>query len=405
MNDIFVVMKYTMKEMIRRKSFIVSSIIILLMIIIGFNIPNIIKIFDGDGNASKIAILDKNNIYEGTLNVLNESNEYYEYIITDEDIETIKEKITNGDYDSAIILNKENNNIEMNYIVENIFFSDGLPRDISDTLVNLYKYNEINKLNLTDEEKLLINPTFSYNIEQVTEEANGNVLIMMLISIVLFYAIYFCAYQVSSSITTEKTSKIIETLVTSTSPKNIVIGKTVGIGFVGLIQLFAYIVVAYICANSFMDKELLEMVLDTSSLTLGLLVITLLYFVLGYAVYAFLYALTGSTVSKPEDINSANTPISLICVVGFYLSYFTMMNPTSNLNLLASLLPISSAFCMPLRIMMGVTNYKEIIISLLILLVTVVVIAKISIKIYSSAILNTGNKLSFKDLVNITKER
>ena len=92
---------------------------------------------------------------------------------------------------------------------------------------------------------------------------------------------------------------------------------------------------------------------------------------LGYAVYALLYALTGSTVSKPEDIQSANQPVAIIVVVGFYLAYFTMMNPTSELNLFASLVPISSPFCMPFRVMMGISDLTDVAISVAILLITI----------------------------------
>ena len=124
--------------------------------------------------------------------------------------------------------------------------------------------------------------------------------------------------------------------------------------------MILYLVVAVISANIFIDKELLNVVLDLSSLTYGLMIITFIYFILGYSSYALLYALTGSTVSKPEDVQNANGPVAIISVVSFYLSYFTMMNPTSNLNAIASILPISSPFCMPLRIMMGLAEPKDI---------------------------------------------
>lgn len=228
---------------------------------------------------------------------------------------------------------------------------------------------------------------------------------MMVMSIVLFYAIYFCAYQVSSSITTEKTSKIMETLVTSTSPRTIVLGKTIGIGLVGLFQMILIVATALISAKSCLDEELLNSVLDMSNVTVYLGVITMVYFILGYFAYALLYALTGSTVSKPEDIQSANTPVALLAVIGFYLSYFTMMNPTSGLNVFASLFPISSPFCMPFRIMMGLASGADVLISIAILLVTILVIAQIAIKIYSSAILNYGTKMSLKDIVNIYKDK
>ena len=126
---------------------------------------------------------------------------------------------------------------------------------------------------------------------------------------------------------------------------------------------------------------------------------------MGYAVYALLYALTGSTVSKPEDVQSANGPVAIIAVIGFYLAYFTMMNPTSELNKLAAILPISSPFCMPFRVMMGIATTQEIAISLVVIAITIFVVAKISIKIYSQAILNYGSKISLKDMLTMYKNK
>ena len=265
---------------------------------------------------------------------------------------------------------------------------------------------QISKLGLTEEQVKGITPSFEFSIEQTEEQkVSGNVFAMMLMSLVLFYAIYFCAYQVSSSITTEKTSKIMETLVTSTSPRTIVLGKTIGIGIVGLLQVCLIVGTAIISAKMCLDENLVNSVLDVSKITPYLGVVTIIYFILGYFAYALLYALTGSTVSKPEDIQSANTPVALIAVIGFYLSYFTMMNPTSDLNVLASMLPISSPFCMPFRIMMGLANATDVLISIAILLITILIVAKVAIKIYSNAILNYGTKMSFKDMIKIYKDK
>ena len=134
-------------------------------------------------------------------------------------------------------------------------------------------------------------------------------------------------------------------------------------------------------------------------------IITIIYFILGYFTYALLYALTGSTVSKPEDIQSANTPVAILAVIGFYLSYFTMMNPTSSLNVFASMFPFSSPFCMPFRIMMGIASSTDVLISIAILIVTILIIAKVAIKIYSNAILNYGTKMTFKDMVKMYKDK
>ncbi len=383
MKDLKTVIGFTMKEMVKRKSFIISTIIILILIVIGFNVPNIIKAFKGNSSEAekdKLLIVDTENIFEGTLNSLNNMELGYEANTTNENIsfEKIKEKIENKEIDETL----------------------------ENAISSIYSNLQISKLGLTEEQIKGITPNFEFSIEQTEEQkVSGNVFAMMLMSLVLFYAIYFCAYQVSSSITTEKTSKIMETLVTSTSPRTIVLGKTIGIGIVGLVQVCLIVGTAIISAKMCLDENLVNSVLDVSKITPYLGIVTIIYFILGYFAYALLYALTGSTVSKPEDIQSANTPVALIAVIGFYLSYFTMMNPTSDLNVLASMLPISSPFCMPFRIMMGLANTTDVLISIAILLITILIVAKVAIKIYSNAILNYGTKMSFKDMVTIYKDK
>ena len=408
MRDIFTVMKFTIKDMVKRKSFIISTLIILILIIIGFNVPNLIKMFNEDNNGNKLLIIDSKNVFEGTLENLKQMDLGYEFEITNEDLkfEDVKPKIEDKEIKEAIIISPENEKVKISYIVENTTMINEVPEECKNALTSIYSSLKISKLGLSEQQLQSITPNFEFNLEQTEEKsASGNILVMMIMSIVLFYAIYFCAYQVSSSITTEKTSKIIETLVTSTSPKTIVLGKTIGIGVVGLAQMTLIVSTALISAKTFLEEGLLESVLDMSNITPYLGAMTAIYFILGYLAYALLYALTGSTVSKPEDIQSANSPVAILAVIGFYLSYFTMMNPTSKLNVFASLFPISSPFCMPFRIMMGLANTTDVIISIAILIVTIIVIASVAIKIYSNAILNYGTKMSIKDIIKIYQDK
>ncbi len=406
MKDLKTVIKFTMSDMLKRKSFIISTLIILILIVIGFNVPKIIKSIDGDDLSEKLLIVDTANIFEGNLEILKNTDSGYEIQIENKTYEEIKEKIEQEEIDSAIIIEQKENNIQIRYIVENTNMMEGVPEDIINTINTMYTNMQISKLGLTAEQLQSITPNFEFTLEQTEEEeASGNIFAIMLLSIVLFYAIYFCAYQVSSSITTEKTSKIMETLVTSTSPRTIVLGKTIGIGIVGLIQMVIIVGTAICSAKAFLEPEMINAVLDMSNITPYLGIVTIIYFILGYLAYALLYALTGSTVSKPEDIQSANTPVAILAVVGFYLSYFTMMNPTSELNVFASMLPISSPFCMPFRIMMGIASTTDVIISIAILLVTIFVIAHIAIKIYSNAILNYGTKMSFADIIKMYRDK
>ncbi len=408
MRDILTVMKFTMRDMVKRKSFIISTLIILIFIVIGFNIPQLIKSLNGENSGDKLLVIDSKNVFEGTLENLKKMDLGYEVEITNEDLkfEDVKEKIEDKEIKEAIIINPENEKIKVSYIVENKTMMSEVPEGCMNALTSLYSNLKISKLGLTEQQLQSITPNFEFSIEQTEEKsASGNIFVMMLMSMVLFYAIYFCAYQVSSSITTEKTSKIIETLVTSTSPKTIVLGKTIGIGLVGLAQMILIVATALISAKTFLEPGVLDSVLDMSNITPYLGIMTAIYFILGYLAYALLYALTGSTVSKPEDIQSANSPVAILAVIGFYLSYFTMMNPTSKLNLFASLFPISSPFCMPFRIMMGLANSTDVIMSIVILVITIIVIANVAIKIYSNAILNYGTKMSIKDIIKMYKEK
>lgn len=408
MKELKTVMNFTMKDMLKRKSFVISTILILILIVVGFNIPNIIKAVKGDDQGDKLLVVDRQNKFEGTLENLKQMNLGYDIEIASENFtdEQIKEKIDQEEIKSALIIEPENETIKVRYLLKNTTMMEQVPEQLTGTIQSLYTNLQISKLGLTSEQLQSITPNFDFSLEQTEEQkASGNIFTMMILSIVLFYAIYFCAYQVSSSITTEKTSKIMETLVTSTSPRTIVLGKTIGIGIVGLIQMILIVATALISAKLFLEPGMIESLLDMSNVTPYLGIITIVYFILGYFAYALLYALTGSTVSKPEDIQSANTPVALLAVVGFYLSYFTMMNPTSELNVFASLFPISSPFCMPFRIMMGLASTTDVIISIAILLVTILVIARVAIKIYSNAILNYGTKMNLKELIKMARDK
>ena len=407
MKNLKTVTAFTISEIVRRKSFIISTLVILIIIALAFNIPNIMKKLGNDGSGEKVLIIDPENLFEGMASNLNEAGLGYEFQTTTEELnlEEIKEKIKN-DVDACIKFSKQENTVKMEYIVESAAVNYGeVPQTLVATFTNLYSNLQVKKLNLSPEELSSLEPEFDVTLTETDENAaKGNIFIMMMISIVLFYAVFFCAGQVSTAITTEKTSKIIETLVTSTDSKTIVLGKTLGIGIVGLIQVILMMIVAIISAKFCMDPEILSSIFDISTITPTLFIITLIYFCLGYGLYSLFFALTGATVSKPEDVQSANGPVSFVAVIGFYLAYFSMMNPSSSVNKIAGIVPISSPFCMPLRVMMGTATTGEVITSVLVLIATTALVAMLAIKVYSSTILNTGARLSLKDAIKMARE-
>ena len=275
---------------------------------------------------------------------------------------------------------------------------------LSGVLASIYQEKEIDKLNLSKDQLDKIYPNFTFKIASL-DDINGNVVLAIFISILLAFSIYFFAYQVSGSITIEKTSKIIETLVTSTSPKNIVLGKTIGIGLVGISQTILLLIVAFISAKLFIESSLLNSFLDLSKINAMFVLIIILEFLLGYFIYAFIYALIGSTVNKPEEVQSANTPVSILLIISMYSLFFTFNNPHGTINYISSMFPFSSPFSLPFRYIAGFASTFDVIISIVILILSIILIAYITIKIYSNAILNYGMKTNFKSMIKMYKQK
>lgn len=408
MRDLFTVASFTIKEMVKKKSFIVSNIIFLVIILVGTNVPRLLESLNGKNDGKKVLIVDNNNTFEGKLESLKTDDSIYDLTITNDnyDKDKIKTILENGDYEEVIVLDVNNQKIIFNDYQEDDSLTNMPADDLMTLITNIYYNINLTKIGLSEEELNKINITSEINNIYIKENNSGNsILAMMMFSIVLFYAVFFCASQVSSSVTTEKTSKIIESLTTSTSPKYIVLGKTLGVGIVGLLQLLYLLLALVISGKAFLPKELLDGVINFSSITPLVWITVIIYFILGYALYALIFALTGSLVQKPEDIQNANSPVSMISVFAFYLAYFAMMNPSSSLSVFASLFPFSSPFSMPSRVLLNVVSVHEFIGSVLILIVTCILVGYASIKVYSNAILNYGSKFSLKDIKKYLKQK
>lgn len=408
MRDILIVTKFTLIEALKKKAFIVSTIIMILMIILASAFTKIIPKLADSNEKDKILIVDNDNIFENQLNTMNELGLNNEFIIAKEktSLADVKTKIKNKDIKKGIIISKAEGKIKIEYVVENTSLMMNSPVDIQKALKEIYSRNQLKKLNLTQQQIQSLEPNFEYTIVSSQEkDANKNITVILALTGLLFAAIYTFAYQVSTSITTEKTSKIVETLVTYTKARNIVLGKTFGIGLAGLIQLLIIAIISIFSINTFVDKNMLSAFLDLSTITPALGITIVVYFILGYMEYALLYALTGSFVSNPEEVKAAATPASLIAVMSFYLAYFTIMSPTSNLNSIASIVPFSLPFSAPFRVMLGVATPREMIMSVLILIATNILIAHIAIKVYTNAIINNGTKLSLKEIIKMYKTK
>ena len=239
MRDLFTVASFTIKEMVKKKSFIVSNIIFLVLILVGTNVPRLLESLNGKIEGKKVLIVDSKNIFEDSLDTLKNEYSIYDLSITKDtyDKDKIKSVLENGDYEEVIVLDVDNQKIIFDDYQEEASLNNVSADDLMSLIANIYYGINLSKIGLSEEQLSKLNITFEINNIYIKENNSGNsISAMMMFSIVLFYAVFFCANQVSSSVTTEKTSKIIESLTTSTSPKYIVLGKTLGVGVVGLFE-------------------------------------------------------------------------------------------------------------------------------------------------------------------------
>lgn len=415
MKDMLTVLKYTIKENVTKKAFIITTIILMAMIIIICNIPNIIKVFENEEviiENAKFVVVDEHSLIGEELNSLTEIGKsmYWDIQIHENASDEIVDKIKNGELDGMIELvkNEETGMLKLQYTSKGSLFADDYT--VMEQFVAMIKTIQVNKelisSNVSPESINIINSNIEYETKYLDDE-NNNFGVAMAASFILFFAVYFYGNFVAVSVSSEKTSRVMETLVTSTTPKNIIIGKTVAMGIVGLGQMLLLILTAFVSYKLFIPAEMdfISSMIGNINFSITSISICIIYFILGYTVYAFLNAVTGATVSKVEDLNSAQTPIALIALFSFYLAYFTSTVPDSSASKFASIFPFSSAFSMPGRILAGGATGEEIAISIGLLIVTAILLAFISIKVYSGAVLHYGKRLNLKDLLKLSKEK
>lgn len=415
MKDIITILKYTIKENITKKAFIITTVILMAMIILICNIPNIINLFESEEEApenAKFVVVDEQNLMGEEINSLTEiaKTMYWDIQLENKATEEIVDKIKNNELDGMveILKNEETGLIKLKYTSNGSMYTDD--QGIINQFITMIKTIQVNKelinSNVSPDTINMINSEIEFETKHLEDE-NDNFGVAMAASFILFFAVYFYGNTVAVSVSSEKTSRVMETLVTSTTPRNIIIGKTAAMGLIGLAQMLLLIATAFVSYKLFIpaDLDFVSSIIGNINFSVFSILICLVYFVLGYTVYAFLNAVTGATVSKVEDLNSAQTPIAMIALVSFYLAYFTATVPDSSASKFASIFPFSAAFSMPGRILAGGATGMEIALSIAILLVTTVLLAFISIRAYSGAVLHYGKRLNIKELLKLSKEK
>lgn len=418
MKQIWIIFLYTLKDAARKKAFKISTAILLMAVFAACLIINLTSGNNAEDESSAtieeermetegiIYYVDNENLVPGGLEAMQEA--FPGYMVEPGEATQIdiyrNEIASNAEFS---LVSVENQNGSPFVRVVNKDFMSGIESGtVSDVLTRQYLVNQLQSQGVQGDVQQLLGFDMPVSEEIAGEMDLSGYILGIVILMLMFFAIYYYGYGVSMSIATEKTSRVMETLVVSAKPSRILIGKCLGMGALGLMQIVAVMAFAALCYKVLVpaDYLIMGMPLSLASFTFERAVIIIAYFILGYALYAVMNAVCGAAVSKIEDINSAMMPVMLISMISFYVGYFTALSASGSESLLQKIaiyIPFCSPFIVPFKILNGDVPTADILISLGLLVVAIVVIAAISIKIYTRSVLHYGNRLKLKDMLKL----
>lgn len=194
---------------------------------------------------------------------------------------------------------------------------------------------------------------------------------------------------VSTSVVEEKTSRVVELLLSTIKPLHLLAGKIIGIGLTGLLQLA-------LLGGMGLAAGLATGLITVTGTAVAVFVGTLGWFVLGFAFFATLYAAAGSLVSRQEDVGSVTAPLTILVLAMFFVAQATLQDPGGTLASVVSWIPPFSAILMPLRIAAGVTGAAQVIGTIALMLLATALLATLAGRIYPRSVLRTGAKVSWR---------
>lgn len=208
--------------------------------------------------------------------------------------------------------------------------------------------------------------------------------------LVLYGQLFGYGVWVATGVIEEKSSRVVEVLLSTIRARHLMAGKIAGIGTLGLVQLILIAIFAVSLATVTGAIDIPADSLSAAALTVG-------WFVLGFSFYAALFAVAGALVSRMEELQNAIVPINLVVFASFFISIGAVDDPDSGIAKVASLLPISSALAMPVRMVLGSATAWEIVASLAIVIGSTALLIPLAGRVYAGAILRTGARVKVRD--------
>ena len=434
MSNFSVILKREYLSRVKKRSFLIITFLGPLFFAALMIAPSLMMMKSDSMEAKKtIAVLDETEWFIGKFE--NTDVNTFVYTNTDENIDTLKKLILEGVYDAVLYVPTTTLSVPTN---AKLYSNKQIPMSLSSYIKSEMKQEVEHRKLLAHgiDPKIVKSVNTSINISTIrmdeeegekTSYAELESIIGLVLAIVVYFVIFLFSNQVLRGVIEEKSNRIIEVIISSVKPFELMMGKIIGIALVGLTQFLLWIVLTigiYLVASGIilgpeimspsgtvMTEEIsqivnttqgqdimLEVVSMIESINFKAILITFLfYFVFGFLLYAALFAAVGGMVDNETDSNQFVTILSMPLIVAIVCSTAMLNNPDSGLGIWLSMIPFTSPVSMMIRIPFGVP-YWQVVVSLLILIITFVFITWIAAKIYRTGILMYGKKPSLKEI-------
>lgn len=408
MKQFFTVFKFEFKNFLKNKIFVGLTVVVALIITLVTFFPRFtdgkdISINLGDDTVKSLLIINKTD--ENLTDALKSALTDFEITVDNQQsFEDAKESVENGDYKIAIVIESP---LEYKYIVDNWGLYDTTSYIINDVMLSSYKASYLANAGLSTEEiNEFTNAFVTGESVIVGQDQTQSFFHAYLLMMVLYVAVLVYGQLVAQSVATEKSSRAMELLITSADPKNLIFGKVIGTGVAGLAQVAVLLIWGVICIA--INKDYLagnEVLSMFTSISPSLVIYTIVFFVLGFGLYAFLNGAMGSMASKLEDVGTLTMPVMFTFIIGFVItiSFMSADNIDNIIIKVLSYVPFTSPMAMFARICMGTASHFEAIISIIILIISIFVLGRLAVTIYRIGILMYGKPPKFNEIVRALK--
>ncbi len=413
MKQFFNVLSFELSNYFKNKGYLITTILISILLIIGLSLPSIFDMsklipklsssnsteITEDKDKTNYALMDINNVIEDKA-ILENSFPNSNWIIKNSK-EEIEELINSNDAEAGFIVENLN---KYSYLVENYGLNDNnqlLFENVLSTL-NQIEYAKNNNLNFSELQSI-INTSFESEVTILGKDSANNFFYVYIFVFAMYMMILLYGQLIAVSVTSEKSNRAIEVLVTSANSNSLIFGKVIGAALASFIQV-AIILASGMLSYALNSKSWNGILDGVFKIPSNILLTFIIFGSVGYLFYSFIFGALGALVSKTEDISSSIAPITMIFVIVFLISMFGLTNSDSPIIKIASFIPFSSSMTMLIRVAMSNVSNLEIIISFIILLLSTILISLGAAKIYRLGTLMYGNPIKLKNALKWFKK-